>query len=260
MPNADTVSVGVSILVKRFGWTWIGLLSQDTSTTQSTMHFIKQDILKTGACIAFWEKIPTMYSATTLRHLVEVLRKSSAKAVVTICSEPYLLPFMEEAARQNLTGIIWVATQVWASSSLLSVVDYSTVLAGTIGFAIPRGVISGLKEYIYNLNPLQNPEDLFTKEFWEVAFGCTWPVGFTNSTSFTSEGSDKKLLCTGSENLLGLKPHVLDVNNFRLTNNVYNAIYATSHALHNLLSCLPGKGPFVNGTCATIHDFRPWQV
>ncbi|XP_078525107.1 extracellular calcium-sensing receptor-like [Lissotriton helveticus] len=260
MPNADTVSVGVSMLVKHFGWTWIGLLSQDTSTTQTTMQLIKQDILKTGACVAFWEKIPTLYSTTTLHRLVKVLRMSSAKAVVTICSEPYLVPFMEEAARQNLTGIIWIATHVWASSSLLSVADYSKVLTGTIGFAIPRGVIPGLKEYLYNLNPHRNPEDLFTKEFWEVAFGCTWPEGFTNSSSSAFEDYQRTPQCTGYENLLGLKSYILDVNNFRLTNNVYNAIYATSHALHNLLSCRPGKGPFVNGTCANIRDLRPWQL
>ncbi|KAJ1079818.1 hypothetical protein NDU88_000051 [Pleurodeles waltl] len=260
MPNADTVSVGVSLLVKHFGWTWIGLLSLEKDTTQSTMLLVKQDILKTGACIAFWEEIPILYSTTKLRRLVEVLRKSSATVVVTICPEPYLLPFMEEAARKNITGVLWVATHVWASSSLLSVVDYSTVLTGTIGFAIRRGVLSGLKEFLYNLHPLRNPEDHFTKEFWEVAFSCTWPEGSTNSSSFTDEGYDRKQLCTGSENLLGLKSYVLEVNNFRLTNNVYNAIYATTHALHNLLSCLPGKGPFVNGTCATIHDFRPWQL
>ncbi|XP_078525106.1 extracellular calcium-sensing receptor-like [Lissotriton helveticus] len=260
MPNADTVSVGVSMLVKHFGWTWIGLLSLEKDVTRATMLLVRKHILNTGACIAFWEEIPALYSTTKLLYLVEVVRKSSAKAVVAIGPDPLLLPFMEEVARQNLTGIIWIATHVWASSSLLSVVDLSIVLTGTIGFAIPRGVLSGLKEFLYNLNPHRNPEDLFTKEFWEVAFGCTWTEDFTNSNNSTSEDYQRKPLCTGSEDLLGLKPNILDVNNFRLTNNVYNAIYATAHALHNLLSCRPGKGPFLNGTCANIHHFRPWQL
>ncbi|KAJ1089939.1 hypothetical protein NDU88_003079 [Pleurodeles waltl] len=240
-------------LLMHFGWTWVGLVSMEKGSTQSTMQIIKDDILQAGACIAFLEDLPVSFSKQRMIQAVQMMKKSSANAIVAIATEPYMITLLEELARQNVTGKVWIATHSWASSSLLSIVDFSLVLAGTIGFASRRGVIPGLGNYLYSLNPLKQPEEPFTKEFWEQAFGCTWQRSVTNQTTTRAR-------CTGSERLQDLNENVLDVNNFRLTYNIYNAVYAAAHALQDLQSCQPGKGPFLKGVCASVHNFEPWQV
>ncbi|XP_069098198.1 extracellular calcium-sensing receptor-like [Pleurodeles waltl] len=258
MPNSDTASIGIARLLTHFKWSWVGLLSLEKGATQTTLQIIRQDILKAGACIAFSIEIPILHSREKMLRLAEVIKKSSANALVTVCPEPYLVPFMEEMAQHNITGKVWIATHTWSSSSLLSLDRFSNLLTGTLGFAIRRGLIPGLENFLYSLNPMTFPTDPFTRGFWEQVFGCRWESN--ESRTLPEDIEERAQPCTGSEKLQDLNKSILDVNNFRLTYNVYNAVHAVAHAFHSLISCQPGKGPFRNGMCASVKDFAPWQL
>ncbi|KAJ8367768.1 hypothetical protein SKAU_G00077960 [Synaphobranchus kaupii] len=68
----------------------------------------------------------------------------------------------------------------------------------------------------------------FLREFWENVFNCALtPQSLT----------DGRRLCSGSEHLREVENQFTDVSELRFTNNVYKAVYAVAHALHNLLSC-----------------------
>lgn len=90
-------------------------------------------------------------------------------------------------------------------------------------------------------------------QFWENTFQCR----FVPPAGWLEAGGAK---CTGREDLASAQTDFWDVSNLRPEYNIYKAVYALAHALHDLLQCVPGSGPFSGHSCATLQGLEPWQV
>ncbi|XP_053575479.1 extracellular calcium-sensing receptor-like [Bombina bombina] len=253
IPSDEFQSQGLAQLVSYFGWSWVGLLASDNDYGLFGMQVVHQEISKAGACVAFTETILTGQPKRNAHHIVQIIKDSTAKVVVVLSSDSDFMPVVEELVRQNVTGKIWVASESWSTSSLLSKDRFKQVLVGTIGFAIHGGQMPGFIEYLNNLNPTKSLNDSFTQEFWQQTFSCKW-LNQDNKADWMANSVIQT--CTGAEKL---EPSITDADS-RITFNVYTAVYAISWALQNLFYCKPGSGPFQHGTCANISSFYPWQV
>ncbi|XP_077327773.1 vomeronasal type-2 receptor 1-like [Lithobates pipiens] len=252
IPSDVFQSRGLANLILYFGWSWVGFLANDNDYGQLSLQVIKQELINAGACVAFIETIMTGQANRNAPHIVKVIKESTAKVVVVLSSNPDLLPVVEELARQNVTDRIWIASEAWSTSNILSKEKYQHVLVGTLGFAVRGGQLPGFAQYIYSLHPSKAPNNSFIIELWEEIFSCKW----TNNLSSDDRTSNTTAHdCTGEETLGKSKLKV----DFGITFNVYTAVYAFAWALESLLHCQPGKGPFHNG-CANILSFDPWQV
>ncbi|XP_075434002.1 extracellular calcium-sensing receptor-like [Ascaphus truei] len=214
---------------------------------------VRQEIVKVGACMAFVGYILTGQLNRNAPHLARIIRESTAKAVVVLSSDTELLPMVEELVRQNVTGKIWVASESWSTSALLSKEKFQRVLMGTIGFAINSGQMTGFFEYYHALHPNKSQHDTLIQEFWEQTFSCKWRDqknldGWTDNTTIPQ--------CTGREKLDSSMAEA----DLRISLNVYTSVYVFAWALQSLLLCKPGNGPFHHGACANISSFRPWQL
>ncbi|XP_040197727.1 extracellular calcium-sensing receptor-like [Rana temporaria] len=252
IPSDVFQSQGLANLILHFGWSWVGFLANDNDYGQLILQAIKQELINAGACVAFIETIMTGQANRNAPHIVKVIKESTAKVVVVLSSNPEFLPVVEELAKQNVTNKIWIATEAWSTSTLLSKEKYQHVLMGTLGFAVHGGQLPGFMEYIYSLHPSKAPKNSFIIEFWEEMFSCKW-TNYLNSDDRTSNKTAHD--CTG-EGHLGKSMLKVD---FGITTNVYTAVYAFAWALDSLLHCQPGKSPFHNG-CANILSFAPWQL
>ncbi|XP_059842679.1 extracellular calcium-sensing receptor-like [Hypanus sabinus] len=96
------------------------------------------------------------------------------------------------------------------------------------------------------------------QEFWGKAFSCR--LNNTESSTVGYHPDSWLRECTGNENLLTAHNEFTDVSEYRVTYNVYKSTYAIAHALHDMLSCQDGNGPFANHSCANISNFQPWQL
>lgn len=86
-------------------------------------------------------------------------------------------------------------------------------------------------------------------QFWEEVFGCRFePAGLGVPA------------CSGQEALAAQAQLYLDVSDLRAEYNIYKAVYTLAHALHSLLQCVPGQGPFPERSCASLDNMAPWQV
>ncbi|XP_043929428.1 extracellular calcium-sensing receptor-like [Protopterus annectens] len=249
-------STCITHLVLYFGWTWVGIVSDSSDYGLQGSLKVKEELVKAGACIAFSETMPAVYSEKKIQYISETIRKSSANVVVIYSVDVDIYPVMEVIALNNVTGKIWIASDGWAESSLFSKNEFLRTLQGTLCILVRKGDISGFREYIYSLNPYRNPDDIFLKNFWELVFNCKVQIPDKTNKNLTKESN----VCVGDETLQGMTLDFFKLTDLRNTYNVYNALYSIAHALHDMISCRHGEGPFENGTCALIYDFQPWQL
>ncbi|XP_073510938.1 extracellular calcium-sensing receptor-like [Phyllobates terribilis] len=252
IPSDTFQTRGLAELILYFGWTWVGLLASDNDYGQLGIQVVKQEIIQAGACVAFIENIMSGQPNSGAPRIVNVIKDSSAKVVLVMSSDSDFMPVVEELARQNITGKIWIASESWSASILLNKKNFQPVLMGTIGFAIHWGQMPGFIEHLNNLHPSKFPSDHFLLEFWEKTFSCKWTDFHTGTGGVLNQTINE---CIGDEKLESAMTNV----ELRITFNVYTAVYTFAWAIHNLLQCKPGKGPFLNGTCANISSLHPWQ-
>nr|XP_006637609.1 PREDICTED: extracellular calcium-sensing receptor-like [Lepisosteus oculatus] len=196
-------------------------------------------------------------SKVRIFQIMETIQQSTARVIVVFSEGAHFFPLAEEIVRQNITDRQWIASEAWVFSTLISRAELMSSFTGTIGIAIRRGEIPGLENFLLGIHPGSGPNTGLVEEFWEINFDCKFE-GKTSTNSSLYEVKGK--ICTGSEELNSRKTAYSDVSKLRASYNVYKAVYALAHSLHNLMSCEPGKGPFQNNSCADITTVQPWQV
>ncbi|XP_043938159.1 extracellular calcium-sensing receptor-like [Protopterus annectens] len=259
-PNNDFQSFGIAQLIVHFSWTWVGILVSDNEYGMLGSQRLRIEFNRAGICIAFSEIISASFSRTKLLQVVDVVLKSSVKVVVIYSNIPQVVPFMKQIAMQKLSGKVWIANAGWMISPAFSQKELSLILNGTLGLAIHRGEIPGFVKFLYSIHPSVYSTDIFINEFWETVFSCRWPNNNTDQIPLENTIIENVIPCTGAEKLFQLDNSVYDVYNFRHVYNTHNALYSFVHALHDLLLCTPGKGPFKNGTCVDLYQFQPWKL
>ncbi|MGH0140297.1 UNVERIFIED_CONTAM: hypothetical protein FKN15_046078 [Acipenser sinensis] len=255
VPNDYYQVKAIVQLVKHFGWTWVGAVSEEGDYGRYAFQALIEEFKKNGVCLAYYEIIPKVYSRKRILEILDIIKKSSAKVVISFAGGGDLYPFVTEYVRQNITGIQWIASEAWITDSLFSSREFYPSLGGTIGFAIRKGEIPGLKDFLLKVHPSLYPDNALVKELWSTMFGCTFQP--SNNTDQSGRGLP---LCTGHESLEEKFSEYTDVASPRISYNIYKAVYAVAYSLHNLINCEPDKGPFDNFTCADISNIEPFQL
>ncbi|XP_043929413.1 extracellular calcium-sensing receptor-like [Protopterus annectens] len=258
VPSDFFQSVNLARLVLHFRWTWVGILTDSSDYGQQGSQKVKEELIKAGACIAFHERIPTLYSEEKIQYISKTIKTSSSNVIMTYGIDYNLYPVMEVNAKNNVTGKIWIASDAWSNSPIFHRKELLITLQGTLGIQTRRGFMSGFKEFIQSLTPFTEPDNVFLKIFWELIFDCKFQFSEINEISRNQINETKK--CTGYEKLKDSDLNFFELDDLRYTYNIYNTIYAIAHAFHNMNACKHGQGPFCNATCTAIGTFKPWQL
>lgn len=124
-------------------------------------------------CIAYSEIIPKVFSNEKMQKAVDAIKNSTARVVLLYASDIDPSSFALEMVHHNVTDSIWIVSEAWITSALITRPEYFPYLGGIIGFTIPRADIPGLKEFLYDVYPGKEPNDVLTIAFWQTAFNCT---------------------------------------------------------------------------------------
>uniref|UniRef100_A0A3B3WW96 Receptor ligand binding region domain-containing protein n=1 Tax=Poecilia mexicana TaxID=48701 RepID=A0A3B3WW96_9TELE len=215
-------------LVKHFGWTWVGAVNSDNDYGNNGMAIFLSAAQEEGVCVEYTEKFDRAEPEKLLK-VIEVIKKSTARVIVGFLSHVEMNNLLEQLSLHNITGRQFIGVEAWITADSLVTPTSFSVLGGALGFAVQKANISGL-------------EDFLVRGFWETEFLCNG----TNRESVLRT-------CKENPDLFQLKGHDDGLEKLRYPTNIYKAIYAVAHSLHNILKCSDKKG------CDKALEIKPWE-
>ncbi|XP_059506881.1 extracellular calcium-sensing receptor-like [Stegostoma tigrinum] len=256
---SDAVQIKALLrLINYFKWSWIGIIAVENDYGRFAIQSFTDEIWNSNVCVSYTEFISSGDARDRVSTIADTITQSSAKVIILFCGESDAFSLIQELKVRNITDLQLIASEAWVTSSLIWSNESQGILTGTIGFGIRKAEIPGLEDFLVKFHPSTSPENPFVEEFWQEVFGCE--VRERDRTSPRNEWQFSGRPCTGSEDLNLTKNIYTDVSQLRVSYNVYKAVYAVAHALHNMESCINGKGPFINKTCGQRSSIVPWQL
>ncbi|KAL2094438.1 hypothetical protein ACEWY4_009157 [Coilia grayii] len=270
IPSDEQQAVAMAAVIEHFGWNWVIAVASDDDYGRPAVEKFENEMLERDICIDLNELISQYATEGEVRALADRIQNSSARVIAAFATAPDLEPLVRELARRNLTGRVWLASEAWATSSLIARPDYLDVMVGTLGFALRAGHIPGFRDFLRQIRPGSSwAHNEFVREFWEETFNCyledeNGATRRERKQEVEGEeeegGASLRPRCSGDEDVSSVETPYLDYTHLRISYNVYVAVYAIAHALQEILTCRPGKGLFANNSCADIRRVEAWQV
>ncbi|XP_068613880.1 LOW QUALITY PROTEIN: extracellular calcium-sensing receptor-like [Brachionichthys hirsutus] len=254
IPSDIYQSRALAKLVKHFGWTWVGAIRTNSDYGNGGMATFLEAAKREGICVEYSAAIYRTDPRQWFLEVVDIIKKSTSKVIVAFADGTDLDILIKELHAQNMTGLQWIGSEGWITYRYIASPENYAVVQGALGFAALNAHIPGLQEFLANSRPSTMLGDQGLVELWETVFGCTL------TPRADAQPQDSGAACTGKESLWDTNTRFTDISDASLLNNVYKATYAVAHALHMLLTCKDGQGPFDNNTCADRENIKPWQV
>uniref|UniRef100_G1TFN3 G-protein coupled receptors family 3 profile domain-containing protein n=1 Tax=Oryctolagus cuniculus TaxID=9986 RepID=G1TFN3_RABIT len=247
-PKDNSLARGIVSLMLHFSWTWVGLAISDLPKGIQFMSNLKVELQKNGICVDFVELIAVTeesYISLQNRFHIQIL-KSSANVVILFCDTDSLIGISFPTWERVMTWKVWVTTSQWDFASFEDPFLLHS-FHGTLIFSHHHGEISGFKNFLQTANPSKYPEDFYLLRFWLLVFDCS----VTGASCKTLQN------CPLNASLESLPPHRFDMSMSDGSYNIYNAVYAVAHSVHEMLLQEVEMQPVNNGAKVA---FSPWQL
>ncbi|XP_025068917.1 taste receptor type 1 member 2 isoform X1 [Alligator sinensis] len=209
------------LLLKHFHWNWVIVLFGDDDYGQENLKLLQ--FWATGVCIAFQESIPvpreskklSLEQQAKVQDIINMLHQSTAKVVLVLTLDLTLPFFFQEAIRQNITDLVWIGTEAWATDPSLHSITNISRLGTFLGVAVREVPIPG-----FNTFRVKAPSN-------QTEGAGTW----------ASDPGTCNQVCDRCLSAAKQKEKELRDSGERIDFNVYSAVYVIAHALHRLLRC-----------------------
>uniref|UniRef100_A0A3B3ICD0 Olfactory receptor C family, j1 n=2 Tax=Oryzias latipes TaxID=8090 RepID=A0A3B3ICD0_ORYLA len=244
IPSDYFQSRALAQLVKHFGWMWVGAIRTNDDYGNNGMVTFTETAEQLGICLEYSVPFFRTDPPDKIQKIIDLIKASTSKVIVAFLSHMDMDVLIKELSNHNISGYQWVGSESWIFDSQIAAVDQTHILDGAIGLSIPKAHVSGLKEFMLDVTPLNSSSNDLFVEFWEAMFSCE----FKQSKSAVEIHGE----CTGREDVAGVKNSFTDMSLMPIFNNVYKGVYAVAHALHMILKC--------NETCDNGVQLQPLEI
>ncbi|KFU95433.1 Taste receptor type 1 member 1, partial [Chaetura pelagica] len=228
----------IFLLLQRFGWTWVVLLGSDNAYGRDGLEALYKLLTKSNICVAYRGIIPVHKDASSpeLHNLVRILKDIRVNVTVVFSSRRSARSFFEVVIQKNITGMVWVGSEDWSLAPAIWQVPGIQSIGSVIGMSIEKTEPTMLERF----------------QSWKIAqrSAAAEHAGSTGAGGGTR--GDTQLDCTQSCTSCHLSAAVPNMYDAQASFNVYSAVYAVAHGLHDLLGC-------ASGACSKGKVY-PWQL
>ncbi|NXL94937.1 TS1R1 protein, partial [Alectura lathami] len=242
IPSDGQQVKAIALLLQRFKWTWVALVGSDNTYGRDGLNALNKLLATGDTCVAYQGIIPKTKDASSpeLHRLVRILMDIKVNVTVVFSNRKNAQPFFEAVAQKNITGMVWVGSEDWSLAQTIWQVPGIQRIGPVIGMSVKQA----------------EPAMLERLESWEKAreraasgsAGSTGAAGGNGGSSSQSAQLNCAQHCPGCHRLAATP----DIYDAQACYNVYSAVYAVAHGLHDLLGC-------ASGACSKGRVY-PWQL
>ena len=152
-PIDTFLAKAVADIIEHFKWTYVAAVGLDDSYGRNGVRsVIKESARRNGSfCVAMKEFLPLEAQLRSIRNIVSSLRRQENIRVIILWTYgSHQRKFFSEVDRQNLTGRVWIISDVSVTSKTFVYSD-TFILNESIGFQPHHFSDTGFTEYIIEL-------------------------------------------------------------------------------------------------------------
>ncbi|XP_044129828.1 vomeronasal type-2 receptor 26-like [Bufo gargarizans] len=230
VPDGSTQYEATVLLLKHFGWSWVGMVTADDESSQRASMELYNVITRSGLCIAYRESVkdlPSFIQSMAYKKVFYKIQKTYCNVIIFVGNSYGLLSLDSLLSDDfNPRKVIIMLSLIFPDKLIML-----TALQGSLQLTLQKGRIQGLKEYLLTAGPLKNSGLEIMFDEWEyLNFNCT----LSNDYSYYRPCDERDVLGNVDRSLY-------DVDNFRYTFSVYSAVYIVAYALHHLIYSHKGQ-------------------
>uniref|UniRef100_A0A4W3HC86 G-protein coupled receptors family 3 profile domain-containing protein n=1 Tax=Callorhinchus milii TaxID=7868 RepID=A0A4W3HC86_CALMI len=226
IPTDEVQADAMASIVYMFQWNWIAIIGTDNDYGRQGIELFSVQASKRKICVAYEDLIPLHLTGVQFKaklvSIVNNINYSKINVTIVFCDDRFALALIDTVLQLNITGKVWIASEGWVTSTSFQTLTNVASIGTILGVAVKTGNMPGFDQYVLAEDP----------------GSCINPTP-------TEICHDSKKLHTelAAQDCL---------SHFRITFNVYSAVYAVAHALHALLEC-------DSGSCKK-KSIYPWQL
>ncbi|OBS71233.1 hypothetical protein A6R68_00226, partial [Neotoma lepida] len=227
MPPKDTsLPLAMVSLVVYFRWNWVGAIISDEDHGIQFLSELREEMQRNIVCLAFVSIITNdevSYNKMHINYYKQIMM-SSAKVVIV---------YGDKDSPIHLNFILWKSVKInriWISMSQF---DRITVFGdflldsfhGTLIFSHQISEMSGFKQFMQTVHPSNYSNEISFSRLWWIYFNC----------SLSSSNCKRLKNCSTTNLFEWLFKHEFGMSMSDSSYNLYNAVYAVAHSLHEML-------------------------
>ncbi|XP_040590025.1 vomeronasal type-2 receptor 116-like [Mesocricetus auratus] len=247
-PKDTSLMLGIVSLMLHFHWIWVGLFIIDDHKGAQTLSDLRHAMEDNGVCIAFVEMIQVNRGAfltTSWKNHVQIV-ESSTNVIIIYGDSDSLLSLIIYIKQKFLTWKVWVLNSNWDNTSFNDNFLLDS-MHGALIFSHNHEKIINFTNFIEAANPFKYPKDIFLHVLWNLFFKC----------SFLRKDCKIVENCKPNASLEFLPGKLFDMAMSEESYNVYTAVYAVAHSLHEMML---NRVQFHALEKGREKAFSPWQL